>query len=141
MSNVDELHLFFTLNGIILKGVGMKFEEFVRNFKKDIDYSKTGMIVFHNGVVRGTSRNGKTVEKISVKKNSNAINEIVKKVSALKGITKADAVAFEGVFEPGDDLLFVGVAGDVRENVFHVLTDFVNELKKIAFEKREITVG
>jgi len=119
----------------------MKFEEFVRNFKKDIDYSKTGMIVFHNGVVRGTSRNGKTVEKISVKKNSDAINEIVKKISALKGITKADAVAFEGVFEPGDDLLFVGVAGDVRENVFHVLTDFVNELKKKAFEKREITAG
>ena len=40
----------------------MTFEKFVERFKRDIDYSKTGMMLFHNGVMRGIARDGKKVK-------------------------------------------------------------------------------
>ncbi len=116
----------------------MTFLDFVKNFKKDIDYNRVGMILFHNGVVRGTSRNGKGVSSIKVHVDYEKIKKILKDFSDKNGIFKVDAYAFEGEFKVGDDLLFVGVAGDIRENVFPVLQDLVNQIKKEAIKKEEI---
>ena len=115
----------------------MNFEKFVNNFKKDIDYSETGMILFHNGVMRATSRDGKCVNKLSIKKAQEKINEILKEGLQLEGISKVDAFVFEGDFSVGDDLMFVGVAGDIRENVFKGLETVVNKIKKEAVLKKE----
>ncbi len=115
----------------------MTFVEFVNNFKKNIDYDKVGMILFHNGVVRGTSRDGEKISSINVKVYYKKLSKILKDFSNKKGIFKVDAYAFEGEFNIGDDLLFVGVAGDIRENVFPVLQDLVNKIKKEAIKKEE----
>ena len=48
----------------------MKFEEFVIKFKANLDYSKTGMILFHNGIVRGVSRDGEKVNKLLIRKSN-----------------------------------------------------------------------
>jgi len=116
----------------------MNFIEFVKNFKKDIDYTKTGMMLFHNGVVRGTSRQGDKVTNIQVKKDDKKIKEIIKEIENLKGITKADAYVFEGEFSIGDDLMYAAVAGDIRDNVFPALQKLVNTIKKEAVFKKEI---
>ncbi len=117
----------------------MDFIEFVKNFKKNIDYSNTGMILFHNGVVRGTSRKGKKITKIKVKKNEKKINEIVKEIKNLKGISKVDVYVFEGEFSIGDDLMYAAVAGDIRENVFFAIEKLINTIKKEGVFKEEIT--
>ena len=116
----------------------MDFVKFVNNFKKNIDYKKTGMILFHNGAVRGTSRDGRNVSKVKVKKDESAINKIKKEFSLKKGISKIDAVVFEGEILVGEGLMFAAVAGDIRENVFPVLRDFVNKIKKEAVFKEEL---
>ncbi len=115
----------------------MTFVEFVNNFKKNIDYDKVGMILFHNGVVRGTSRDGEKISTINVKVDYEKLNKILKDFSNKNGIFKVDAYAFEGEFNIVDDLLFVGVAGDIRENVFPVLQHLVNKIKKEAIKKEE----
>ncbi len=115
----------------------MTFVEFVNNFKKNIDYDKVGMILFHNGVVRGTSRDGEKISTINVKVDYEKLNKILKDFSNKNGIFKVDAYAFEGEFNIGDDLLFIGVAGDIRENVFPVLQHLVNKIKKEAIKKEE----
>ena len=115
----------------------MKFEEFVTNFKKDIDYRKTGMILFHNGVMRATSRDGKAVTKLSVKKDDKKIKSILKEFSEQNGISKINAAVFEGEFSPGDNIMYVGVAGDIRDNVFPALENLVNKIKKEAVFKEE----
>ncbi len=116
----------------------MNFMEFVKNFKKDIDYSKTGMILFHNGVVRGTSRKGEKVSKIIVRKDEKKIAEIIDSLKQMQGISKADAYVFEGEFNVGDDLMYAAVAGDIRDNVFPAIEKFVNTVKKEAVFKEEM---
>ena len=115
----------------------MNFEDFAKAFKKDLDYKKTGMILFHNGVVRATSRDGSDVEKLLIKKDQKLIDSIIEKFSEREGISKVEAVVFEGEFSVGDNLMFVGIAGDIRENVFPALQELVNTIKKEAVKKEE----
>lgn len=115
----------------------MRFEDFVKQFKCNINLKKTGMILFHNGVVRAVSRDGKKVKNLIVNKDQKKINKILKEFSKKQGISKVDATVFQGEFSVGDDLMYVGVAGDVRENVFPALQELVNRIKKEAVFKEE----
>ena len=116
----------------------MKLADFVNEFKKNLDFTKTGMILFHNGVVRASSRNGSKVVKLKVKKDQKKILQILEEFINKNGISKVAAYVFEGEFSIGDDLMYVGVAGDIRENVFPALKDLVNRIKKEAVFKEEI---
>jgi len=103
------------------------------NFKENV-----GMILIHNGVVRGISRNGKKVKKLVIKSDNNKIEQIRKKYESRNGIFKIFIEPRSGEFEPGDDLLWIIVAGDVRENVKEVLSGLLDEIKSTAVEKKEI---
>ena len=46
--------------------------------------------------------------------------------------------ALEGEFGIGDDLMYVVVAGDVRENVFNVMREVVEKVKGEGVSKTEI---
>ncbi|PLY01037.1 MAG: molybdenum cofactor biosynthesis protein, partial [Desulfuromonas sp.] len=46
-----------------------------------------------------------------------------------------------GILEPGDDLLFLIVAGDIRENVKPALALLLDRVKSEAVSKREFSVG
>jgi molybdopterin synthase catalytic subunit len=46
--------------------------------------------------------------------------------------------AFEGEFHVRDDLLYVVVAGDVRENVFAVMRQTVERIKAEGVHKTEL---
>jgi molybdopterin synthase catalytic subunit len=48
------------------------------------------------------------------------------------------AEARSGRLEPGDDLLFILVAGDIREHVKPVLSDLLDRIKAEAVTKKEI---
>jgi len=65
-------------------------------------------------------------------------SEIKKKSESKKGIFKIKIEANAGEFEPGDDLLWIIVAGDVRKNVKEVLSALLEEVKSMAVEKKEI---
>ena len=54
------------------------------------------------------------------------------------GIVAVEVEAFEGEFHVGDDLLYVVVAGDVRENVFAVMRETVERIKADGVSKTEL---
>ena len=99
-----------------------------------------GMILIHNGVVRNWSRKDKKeVKKLKVKVDQNKIKEIADEYSKKNGIFKVLIHAKEGEFKPGDDLLYIVVAGDIRDNVKPVLSEVLDKVKKEAIFKEEIT--
>lgn len=98
-----------------------------------------GMILLHNGVVRAWSRNGhKKVLAIEVYANELKIAEICQDVGSMPGIFAVTAQPFQGTLKPGDNLLYLAVAGDVRENVLSAFEILLGRIKKEAIEKREI---
>jgi len=99
---------------------------------------KVGMVLVHNGVVRGRSRlDGKPVERLEVHPDHGKIEAICRELSQRPGIFSVTAQANDGVFTPGDDLLFIIVAGDIRENVAPMLVEALNRIKSEAVGKTE----
>ncbi|MEF2231792.1 MAG: molybdenum cofactor biosynthesis protein MoaE [Pseudodesulfovibrio sp.] len=98
-----------------------------------------GMILVHNGIVRAWSRaDHAEVTAIEVTPDLERMEEIRKEIEAREGIFRAVAHARSGLMQPGDDVLFLIVAGDIRENVKAALADFLDRVKSEAVTKREI---
>ena len=103
--------------------------EFVRN---------VGMVLVHNGVVRSWSRADRaTVTRIEVLPDNEKIESLRKEYERKPGIYKILVEAKSGLLAPGDDLLFILVAGDIRENVKPVLSDLLDRIKAEAVSKKE----
>ena len=97
-----------------------------------------GMTLIHNGVVRAWSREGhKAVKSVYVTPNHKRIQEICAEMEKEPGIFKIVAEANEGTLKPGDDLLFLIVAGDLRENVKKTFSDLLDRIKAEAVVKQE----
>jgi molybdopterin synthase catalytic subunit len=98
-----------------------------------------GMILVHNGVVRAWSRGDKSaVARVEVRADRQRIEAIRQEIEARPGIFRVVVEANEGELQVGDDLLFLVVAGDVRENVKPALADLLDRIKAEAIHKREI---
>ncbi|GLI34251.1 molybdenum cofactor biosynthesis protein MoaE [Desulforhabdus amnigena] len=111
--------------------------DLVEKVKAEIDVSKVGMIVCHNGIVRGTSREGLPAEYLDIDVDTAKWESILREMRTEEGIAAVEAYLFTGRRQVGDDVMFVVVAGDIRENVFPVLEKAVNRLKKEAVLKKE----
>jgi molybdopterin synthase catalytic subunit len=116
----------------------MSIEELILKIKKHPRYNEVGMILCHNGVVRGTSRNGTPVTELTVRVNRQELDEILADIRNRQGIIEALAEVREGTFKVGDDVMYVVVAGDFRENVFSAIQDAVHLIKRHITEKTEI---
>lgn len=118
----------------------MNLTEMVAALKREPGFTENvGMILIHNGVVRGWSRKDKnTVTAVDVHPDHAMIKELCAEYQQKPGIWRAWAQANEGHLVPGDDLLFIVVAGDVRENVKPVLAELLDRIKSEAISKKEI---
>ncbi len=99
-----------------------------------------GMVLIHNGVVRAWSRKDRSsVAAVEVTPDYDRIEKIRKRFEQKPGIFKIIVQANEGLLKPGDDLLFIIVSGDIRENVKPVLSDILDAIKKEAVFKKELS--
>ncbi|MBT8762655.1 molybdenum cofactor biosynthesis protein MoaE [Desulfohalobiaceae bacterium Ax17] len=107
--------------------------------KEPLFTQNVGMILVHNGVVRAWSRKDKAqVQAIEVTPDFEKIEEIRKEFEQKPGIYKIIIEAKKGTLKPGDDLLFIIVAGDIREHVKPVLAEVLDKVKKEAISKKEV---
>lgn len=98
-----------------------------------------GMILVHNGVVRNWSRKDhSSVTALEVTPDFTKIATLRNEFLKREGIFEIIIEARSGRFIPGDDLLFIIVAGDIRENIKPVLAELLDRVKSEAITKREI---
>jgi molybdopterin synthase catalytic subunit len=98
-----------------------------------------GMLAAHNGVARGFSRSdSSTVTGIEVKPDRERMEAIRTEMESRPGIFCILAEAEGGYVAPGEELLRLVVAGDIRENVLPVLGELLDRIKAEAVSKREI---
>ncbi len=106
--------------------------------RKHPDYGKVGMVAFHRGVVRATSRNGRPVEAFQVSMDDEVLERLKNESRAEPGIVEVLVEHREGTFAPGEDILLVAVAGDIRDHVFPSLVRLVDRIKTEATRSSEI---
>ena len=118
----------------------MDISKRIAELKKEPGFrAGVGMILVHNGVVRAWSRkDGREVVALEVTPDLEAIEMIRQDCLTRPGIFSIVIEALEGRFVPGDDLLYIIVAGDLRENVKAVLAEVLDRVKAGPITKREI---
>jgi len=117
--------------------IEMTLEEMVDAIKKRPDFGKVGMIACHNGVVRETSRDGRNVKGLEIKADRDRLATILREMNGRKGIIEVVVHLIEGYRKVGEDVMFIAVAGDIREHVFPVLEETLERIKKEVTRKKE----
>lgn len=117
----------------------MDISKKIAELKQDPDFAaNVGMILVHNGTVRGTSRGDKAVvTAMEVKNDYEKIEQIRQDIENMEGIYKVVVEAIDGLMNPGDDVLFLIVAGDIRENVREGMNLLLDRIKSEAVTKIE----
>lgn len=118
----------------------MDISKTIAELKSRPDFSDhVGMLLIHNGTVRSWSRNDRSaVKSIEVLPDHQKIRALRDEFLRHDGIYEIIIKANEGTLTPGDDLLFIIVAGDIREHVKPVLAELLDRVKAEAVTKREL---
>jgi molybdopterin synthase catalytic subunit len=112
----------------------------IAQLKSRPDFSdNVGMILIHNGTVRSWSREDRSgVGAVMVSIDQQRLDELRNEFLQHDGIYDIIVEARDGTLEPGEDLLFLVVAGDIRENVKPVLANLLDRIKSEAVRKQEL---
>lgn len=121
----------------------MDITQTIQELKKRPEFAdNVGMILIHNGTVRNWSRRDKAeVTALEVTPDYEKIEALRKEYLQHDGIFEILVEARQGTLQPGDDLLFIIVAGDIREHVKPVLADLLERIKAEAVAKKEIVLA
>ena len=110
----------------------------ISDIRRNPDFSKAGMLLAHNGVVRGTSRDGRRVKGLRVQVDHRRLEQVLVEQRKRPGIVDIRvAIVEDRDLVVGDDVMVLVVAGDIRENVIAVLSDTLNLIKATVTEKTE----
>lgn len=119
----------------------MEMQDLVDQLKAHPAIGTAGMILCHNGIVRETSRDGRTVSGLRVEVDRERLAEVIAAHKARPGIVDIRVDIAEGVdLAVGDDVMLLAVAGDIRENVVSTLSDTLDAIKTTVTHKTEYFV-
>ena len=111
----------------------------INQMKNHPEISKAGMVLYHNGIVRATSREGQEVIGLEVHVDRDKLEEILTEARAMPGIVEVLVhIQAEKPLMVGDDVMFLAVAGDIRENVIDCLSKTLNRIKGEATSKTQV---
>lgn len=117
----------------------MNLNNMIKKVKNHPDFGRVGMVLSHNGVVRETSRDGRQVTGLQISVDLEKLETIIIEQKSRPGIVEilVDVVDDGKRLQVGDDVMYIVVAGDVRERVIETLTDTLNAIKKTVTQKKE----
>ncbi len=119
----------------------MDINEMMALLKANPNYGKAGMVLYHNCIVRNTSRDGRPVSGLRVRVHRQKLKEVLAKFRRRPGIVDIQVeIAADRDLAVGDDVMLLAVAGDLRENVISTLHDTLNAIKSTVTEKTEFFV-
>lgn len=116
----------------------MKPDQLISKVKAHPAYDQVGMILCHNGVVRGSSRDGRQVTGLRVAVDWQRLALVLDEHRNHAGIVDIQVeIAADTDLTVGDDVMLLVVAGDIRENVIEALTRTLNAIKSTVTAKTE----
>ncbi|MDC7225361.1 MAG: hypothetical protein PQJ61_01205 [Spirochaetales bacterium] len=117
----------------------MALEDVIKKIKSNPEYTKCGMVLYHNGIVRETSRAGDSVKSLKVHVDWPGVENLIEMQKQREGIVDIVLEIYdEKILTPGEDVMVLAVAGDIRPNVKLVLSDTLEAIKTEFTSKEEV---
>ena len=119
----------------------MNLEKLIEQVKQHPEADRIGMILCHNGIVRGTARDGRQVSGLRVSVDHDKLWEVIAENKQKPGIVEILVeIAEDRDLVVGDDVMFLMVAGDIREHVIAALTETLNAVKSTVTRKQQFFI-
>ena len=112
-------------------------DDWIRDVKAQPGSAAIGMILAHQGIVRGTSRSGEPVHRMMLSADRDRLESALAEARTWPGVFAVRGWVNEGSLAVGDDIMKVLVAGDIRDNVFAALQRLVSLIKKEVLSEAE----
>lgn len=131
--------------GIHLKG-SLDLQDLIEEVKKGPQAHRIGCILTFTGVVRGVAHDGSKVVKLEYEAYNEVaklkLEDIVRDLKRMQGIVDVKIHHFIGSLSAGDDVVYIVVAAEHREEGFNALREAVERLKKeVPIWKKEYTTN
>jgi molybdopterin synthase catalytic subunit len=113
----------------------------IDRIKAHPDAAKIGMILCHNGIVRGTARDGRPVSGLVVSVDEDKLASVLDSHRRMPGIVDIQVEIKAGrPLAVGDDVMAIVVGGDIRENVIAALSATLNTIKSEVTAKKQFFI-
>jgi molybdopterin synthase catalytic subunit len=113
-------------------------EEWLKETKEKSDFKDLGMILVHNGIVRATSKDGRSVKGMHLSYDKKKLASLIDELRRKDGIVEIKAWINEGDLNVGDNIMYAFVAGRFRTIVIPVLEELVARIKQEIVSEKEI---
>jgi molybdopterin synthase catalytic subunit len=115
-----------------------EIDDWIDDVKAQPGAAAIGMILAHQGIVRGTSRSGEPVREMVLCADRERLESALAEAGTWPGVFAVRGWANEGSLSVGDDIMKVLVAGDIRDNVFAALRRLVSVMKSEVLSEVEV---
>jgi molybdopterin synthase catalytic subunit len=105
-------------------------DTWLKEVKESADPEELGMILMHNGVVRGTSKYGEVVHGMKLSFDADKLAVLLDKYKKNDGIVDIKAWINSGDLNVGDDIMYLMVAGRFRTDIFPTFEAVLTAIKK-----------
>ncbi|OPY66839.1 MAG: MoaE protein [Syntrophorhabdus sp. PtaU1.Bin050] len=112
-------------------------EKWIQEIKTTCAPDQLGMILVHNGIVRGTAKDGKSVQGMILSYDEGLLEQTLAKFRNMDGIVAVRAWINKGELQIGDDIMYVLVAGRFRTDVLPVFQDLIRTIKNEIVKEEE----
>ncbi|HOX16477.1 MAG TPA: molybdenum cofactor biosynthesis protein MoaE [Smithellaceae bacterium] len=113
-------------------------EQWIADIKRACPPDMLGMILVHNGIVRATSKQGKSVERMKLSYDHVMLDQALRRFRNMEGIVDIRAWINEGLLKVGDDIMYVCVAGRFRKDILPVFQELIALIKTEIVREEEL---
>ena len=118
----------------------MDIGQVVEEIRSHPKIKSAGMVLVHLGLVRDFNLKGQTVSGLTLQHDTEKIEAVRADLLTRPGIVDIQVRMNQGALEPGDPIMIAAVAGATRPDVFPVMEELIERLKKEASSKTEQTI-
>ena len=104
-------------------------DRWVEEIKQTTNPEELGMILVHNGIVRGTSKSGKPVHGMKLSFDEKKLKSVIPIFKQRKGIAGVRVWINAGNLKVGDNIMLLLVAGRFKNDVLPVLEELLALVK------------
>ena len=113
-------------------------DEWLREVKQRANPEDLGMILVHNGIVRGTSKSGSPVQGMKLLYDQKRLNSILPIFKQRTGVVEVKVWINSGNLKVGDNIMFVLVAGRFKTDVLPVFEELLSLIKNEIVTEEEV---
>ena len=119
-------------------GKTLKVGKWLDEVRQRANFEDLGMILVHNGIVRGTSKAGRPVRGMKLSYDQKRLDSVIPRFKERTGVVDIKVWINSGTLKVGDNIMLLLVAGRFRTDVVPVFEELLSLIKNEIVAEEEV---